>query len=453
MANPLKSIEEKYNVVSLQYNGEQIWPILRWYYFDQIRINQNNLKRKKKSKITYFNEFFYNWTKWLHSYDYLFYSDSDLSTRRKIDGKYFDRLMDPIINYLGKERCLLVEIPAPEHHSIKDTYTENIASYTLLDLKARMLAIFFSTPHLEDKTVLKSIQTEYGIKIDDEKIIRLYLVKKSLYKFLYKWLKVKTIFFDDSYRDPARLAAANELAIPTIDVQHGVIGQEHPAYNVYFKINDKFRCNYLFTFGNGEKRLKAPPFIYNSENIFPIGSYYLDYINKEYQIDPILKEHISRYKKSIAITLQKNLENELIEFISTSAKLDEKILYLLVPRQEMSFKSPLPNVELVNSPNFYELMKYVDFHVTVFSSTAIEAPSLGIPNILVDIDGYARQYYSKVLVDPRITRFVDTSEELVRTINEFKPASGAEIMESNREHVITGYAENLKRTLTAIGIT
>jgi hypothetical protein len=451
VANPLKDIEESYDVASLQYIGEQIWPVLRWHYFDQIRIEQNNIKRKKKSKFARIIEFFYNWTKWFSLYDYFFYSDSELSTRRKINGKYLDRFMDPIIDCIGKDKCLLVEIPTPEHHSIKDTYTENITSYTSLEIISRIINLFSKKTKLENKKILLSIQEKYGLKINDEKIIKLYLAKKHLYKFLYNHYNLKAIFFDDSYRDIARLSAANELKIPTIDVQHGVIGQEHPAYNVYFKMSDLFRCTYLFTFGEVEKTLNNPPFLFKAENVYPVGSYYLDYINEKYTIDPSLKAHIGRYKKSVAVTLQKNLENELIEFVFSSAKLDEGILYLLVPRQDTSFTSSFSNVELVYEPNFYELMKYVDFHVTIFSSCAIEAPSLGVPNILVDIGGYAKKYYSNILNDPKITRYVDSPKKLVQIINTFKPALRKEIVESNKKFISTNYKENIRHTLKLLG--
>ena len=94
--------------------------------------------------------------------------------------------------------------------------------------------------------------------------------------------------------------------------------------------------------------------------------------------------------------------------------------------------------------NFYELMAYTDFHTTVNSTCALEAPSLGVQNILVDIDGQAKWYYAAVLTDRRITRFADTPDEYVDIINSFPILARAVVCNLHEDFFATKYQENIR---------
>ena len=167
-----------------------------------------------------------------------------------------------------------------------------------------------------------------------------------------------------------------------------------------------------------------------------------------YRPEPQLSERISGYKRVIGVTLQWTFERRLISFICEAAKLDSSIIYMLIPRQleekvysNMGFPQ---NIVVITDKNFYELMAYCDFHSTVNSTCALEAPSLGVQNILVDVDGSARIYYEKVLSDERVTRFTDTPEEYVDIVKNFSRLDRNIVRELHKDFFAHNYQENIR---------
>ncbi len=452
MAGSLTEIEKDYNVATVVTAGEKIWPILRWRYAYALDF-KSRASPRRKSTFELIHDVFYGFGNWFGGADVLFFSDSEQSTRRLINGEYYDRLVDPIIDLLNSKRCLLIEIPSPKHRPLDVTHTKRITSYTVLEVSTRILTMFEKPVKLENGEILKEIQKKYGLKIDDEKEISLFLTRKNIYKFLYQKLRPKYVFFVEYYRDVARVKAAKELSIPTIEIQHGSIGTEHPAYNSSLTIDGDYYPDQLLAYGESEKKHPNETFFYKPDQIHPIGNFIIDHINRSYKTDEKLEHEIRRYTKTVAITLQKTLTEKTMQFIIESAKLDPQILYLVVPRGQFTHEEHLPeNLRIVTDPSFYELMKYVDIHVTVFSSCALEAPSLGVRNILINIDGNAKLYYGKVLSDESLTRYVETPRELVHEIKKMAPMEKHSIMEANSTFIKPGYLENLKAYLKELGL-
>lgn len=447
MAGSLTEIERDYDVLSVTAHGEKAWPILRWHYAYAID-TKSSPKPRRKNTIDLLHEAFYGISNWYGETKFLFFSDSAQSTRRFIDGEYYDRLVDPIIDELNPKACLLIEIPSPKHRPRTTTHTKRITSYTLIEICARILEKFEESTLIENYEILKAIQAKYGINIADEKILRLYRVKKRLYNILYKHLQPRAIFFVEYYRDIARVKAAKELDIKTIEVQHGSIGSEHPAYNSHLKIDGEYYPDLMLAYGEGEKQNPIDGFFYESDQIYPVGNFIIDYVNESYPAEKALQQDISKYVKSAAITLQKTVVDEMMRFIIEAAELDDDILFLIVPREPLNQNWSLPeNVRIVTEPNFYQLMKYVDVHVTAFSSCALEAPSLGVRNILININDYAKIYYGGLLRDEVITRYVETPTELVDEINKLMPIDKDAVMKKNSAFITPHYRSNLKRIL------
>jgi hypothetical protein len=119
----------------------------------------------------------------------------------------------------------------------------------------------------------------------------------------------------------------------------------------------------------------------------------------------------------------------------------------------MSPEETLPsNIRIVTDPNFYELMKYVDIHVTAYSSCAIEAPSMGVRNLLINIGGYAKSYYGHILRDEIVTRYVETPRELVDEIMRLPPVDKKGIIEANAALITPRYRNNLLKYLRGLNL-
>ena len=102
---------------------------------------------------------------------------------------------------------------------------------------------------------------------------------------------------------------------------------------------------------------------------------------------------------------------------------------------------------IVKDENFYELTMLADFHATVYSTCAIEAPSLGVQNILINIDGLSKRFYGNILSDRRVTRFVDTPQEFVSIANDFEKLDRDTIVKLNEDLIAVDYEGNIRELL------
>jgi len=164
--------------------------------------------------------------------------------------------------------------------------------------------------------------------------------------------------------------------------------------------------------------------------------------------DPELTRQLSQYAKTVGVTLQWTVENRVIEFVRQAAGLDSTICYVLIPRnpKERDYLTlPVPqNVRVVIDKDFYRLMGHVDFHSTAYSTCALEAPSLGVRNVMINIDGESKRYYGHVLTDSRVTRYADTPEELVSIVNTFPGIDRETVRRLNGDIIAVGYRQNLR---------
>jgi len=183
-------------------------------------------------------------------------------------------------------------------------------------------------------------------------------------------------------------------------------------------------------------------------NVYPVGSFYIEYVRKNHKYERNLVRQLANYRRTIGLTLQWPTEKRSLDFICEAADLDKTIFYILIPRrpQEEYYSTlALPdNVMVIEDKNFYELMMYVDFHSTVYSTCALEAPSLGVQNILLNIGNLSKQHYGTVLNDTRVTRYADTPGELVEIINTFGKLDRDIISKLNEHIIATDYKRNLQ---------
>ncbi|NTZ20257.1 hypothetical protein EXW96_22735 [Paenibacillus sp. JMULE4] len=131
--------------------------------------------------------------------------------------------------------------------------------------------------------------------------------------------------------------------------------------------------------------------------------------------------------------------------------MNEEICYVLIPRnKENSYENiALPRNVIINPcENFYEMILYADFHATVYSTCAIEAPSLGIKNIMINIDGLAKYWFGEILTNSLTTEYVNTPEEFVDLVNSNNNLiSKEENMILNETIVKLNYKDNIRKFL------
>lgn len=459
-ANILKEIEKKYPVDKIYLNGEQIWPFLRSEYFHTyMEYHSENpdieIIRKKPffQKLKLVKNIFYGWKKWFKKYDYIAISTSGKSIIKIINGKYYNRLIDPIIDELNNNDFLCIQRPDRKLYNINKTHTKNIVSFYPIYFISYLFEILpIGKYNLNGSEILNAIKKDYNINIDDDKLIKFYLAEYRTCRFIFQYIKPKAIFIG-CHSSLGLMKAAKELGIKTIEIQHGIIGKEQPIYNPGVEMSKNLFPDYLFAYGKQDVMNFTNSYFIDQKNVIPIGSYYIDYLKESFSPEIKFQNIINKYSISVGITLQNTVEKQTIDFVKQAAILDSSILFILIPRQPVRrdySKLDLPdNVLVITDKEFYELMMYVDYHSTVYSTCALEAPSFGVQNIMININNLSRKYFESSLID-RITKYADTPEEYLNLIRSMDKLDKETVYYLNEGIIMPNYRNNLKDALSQV---
>jgi hypothetical protein len=463
----IKEVETEYDVASIKVKDIEVWPFLRAsYYFGYVNKHIFNVKQQKKTslwtKIKWVTRVvknaFYGFTNLFKKYDYLVFSN--ILEIRLMNGKYVNKLAEYLISELGKEKTLLIEYPASgSHFKRSKRSTKNIISldlffvfYYIFRLKRRFV--------INNEIVLKQINREYNLNINYLQLISRFICYKNIFGFFLRIYNPRLVFISNYYniQHQAVIYNAKKLGIKTIELQHGTINNKHPAYNVFDKLDKSFFPDYLFAFGDYVKIVfEKNNYFMEKDNALPIGSWYIDYINNEYKASEetikMFGNFRKNYKRIVAVSSQWTTENKLIDFLKKSASLSKNVLYIFVPRNVnkdySSAKFP-ENIIILKDLNVYQIINESNFHATVCSTCALEAPTLGVPNILINIDNLGENEYSDILANRDVTRFVDTEVEFVDLILNWHTKTKNEIMNLHNGFYKQNHKESLKQALELI---
>lgn len=458
MINFIKEVETTYDVSSITVNGTQVWPFLRIVYYSKYgecyKFNKANQNKNTLKKLKRIKNVFYGLENLLKKYNYLVFSDT--SERKLMNGKYIDKIAEFLISKLGEKEVLLIENPVNgSHFKRREISTKNIISLDFFRIFC-YLPLLRSKMVVNNEVILKEINKKYKLNINYRMLISKFLCYKNLFKVLYIIYKPKAIFINCFYSliHQAAIYSAKKIGIKTIELQHGIINKQHPAYNIFTKLDQSFFPDYLFAFGD---YVKTQQNYINPENVIPIGSMYIDYIKNEYKPSEetikLFKAFRKKYKKIVAISSQRILEDKLINFLKKAALLNKDILYIFVPRdvsKDYSYVNFSENIVILRHLDVYQIIKEADFHSTMWSTCALEAPVLGVPNILINIGGFAKKYYSDLLINQNVTRFVDTEREFVDTVINWCVKGKEEIINLHQGFYKQDHRESLRQALQAI---
>ena len=178
MKNVLREIEETYPVNTILVNGEQVWPHLRITYFarysdrmasatgeafyEEACSTTRSLPGRFRASLAKLRDHLYGASNWLGRYHYVAMSDS--SERKIINGKYFNKLLDPVIDLLGRDRVLYMELPAPSLHPIGRLHTRRVVSTGLLNPLAELWRMLSERRYtIKNMPILLEIQKKYDL--------------------------------------------------------------------------------------------------------------------------------------------------------------------------------------------------------------------------------------------------------------------------------------------------
>ena len=133
----------------------------------------------------------------------------------------------------------------------------------------------------------------------------------------------------------------------------------------------------------------------------------------------LFAEYKKKYSKIIIAAGQTNAEKELGEFVEAAARKRKDMLFIYIPRlsnADVHFSTE--NVLLKTGVNIYEYLKWADVHLTISSTTCLEAHYFHTPTIFVDLNHLATEYYGDILTKKNGAVYITKLEEFDGAVNE-----------------------------------
>lgn len=450
--NNIFDIEKKYNVKSIKYNGICIWPIIRVYIAAKIVFNKERITINKKNILSLILSFTRGFKNLIFTKaKYLAFSDTD--RRVFINGKYFDRLVDPIADEL---KILIIETPLYNHYPSTKTFSNELASSLPFKLLVEIISWFTKVKKIESEDTLVSILGELEFSINYKKLIKRTFAEELIMKNYFKLKKIKGVFVVVSYTKPGIIFACKKLGIPVIELQHGVINDYHYAYNIKDYYGNVFYPDYLYTYSENEKKvfLKDNYFI-KSDNVIPIGNYLIDIYRKENLYLTELEEKTKGFDLLVAISGQISFDYLLVPFLLKLANLNKNIAFIFIPRADNYFiKNTIPippNIFFINSLNTYEIIRRVNIHASIASTCSLEALALGIPNIFINLNDLSIKFF-KYLEKYKYNYFIQNIKEFNQIIKDFKRVEKNKVINEYNFLFNNNYKQSLSKALKLLNV-
>ena len=435
--------------ISVTHKGQdyEVYPWIKPFLFSAI---QTGIKPNSGDMSMWFQfkKLFSGWTFFFKKYKTVIISNS--LERRCLDGVVYDKLFHYLSNQKSLQPCMTIESKFPSNHYPLTQYKNPIcASRSIFFLRELLYRLFFVRKvTIKEASVLKDFISDQGINIDIKQAIRKNIAQyKVMYRFFKRRPEVKYVFLTVSYTNFGLIKACKELGIKVIEVQHGVINSEHYGYSYYYSPNQNQFPDYLLTLGDADCDFFKKNPLTKFFKVESIGSFIIEYYSNQYCSGPERELNKSR----VVVSLQdcETGVSAVSSFIKLAELNPEVDFYFKRRRIAMDFyleKFVFPkNILFENDQSIYELMVSCDIHLTAYSSCALEAPSLGLRNILFNSDNKAKQYYLDKLPEGSLNSYCNNEDEMHIALNEYilNKLAAEEIKESNNQNLKNNYFNNI----------
>ena len=393
----IKDIENKYDVMSIRFKGVSVWPFLRLYILDGIS-GQTEVKASRSIiKVVLRSLFAYNPFMIFKRHDVWLFTGCE--RRKRIGDKMIHRISGGISTSV--EGCLMIEKPdlLKGHYKCHSIEEREIVSESwllvLFHFLERVLRV--TRPSLENEGVIQQVLNDYNLTFDYLHYVRMLNAKRlSLLFFLKIAPKPKLIMMECPYDSMGYVWASHQKGVKFLELQHGVAGRSHNAYNANF-YERMMQPDGLCVFGSEEYKYFTVEEPQYAPKIYMTGLYMLERADAYFKNDVFCNER-RKYDKIIVVSGQSGYEQQLALFIDKVADKNRDFLFVYIPRTAdtaLSFVSN--NVKVERNVNIYEYLKWADVHVTISSTTCLEAQYFNTPTIFYDYDERASTYYGQLL--------------------------------------------------------
>jgi hypothetical protein len=310
----------------------------------------------------------------------------------------------------------------------KNALVRGDLSTSLFELIAGLLSRFSGNRHVEHlaKEFSQLLQCEFGSHSFSEKQIARQLSRFLWLKRFYRWVirRVRPAYLLTA--DPCEfsiVAAARELGVPVIELQHGHIDPSHSAYSwTDYALRYKPKMpipDYIFTYGqywNSVLRVTG----FWGDAVRAVGSLRVD----QYRRLARTQRHADRIQivwATQGLAIQQTL-SFITAFLRETARLRNlKLFVKLHPTYDFD-KTPyqvLESDERVQisaadeQPSTFELLARADLHIGISSSCHYDALAFQVPTVVLPFANYE---IMKPLLELKHALLVSTPLELLHVV-------------------------------------
>ncbi len=436
------AIENKYPTNKILFKGICIWSYLRIYAYDKAYTGSGTAQNASSiSKNTLLKSLLWQLPK-LGKFETLVLSSSD--QRKWIDNLWYDRFdFHPEI----KNKALVLEIPSPQHKPHGLTASKNVYSKIWWYAIELVISKTLAKPIIQGEKILKDLLNELIVEIDVDGLLKKFWAQYLFSKWAFSFYKTKQLFLITPYTNFARVLAAKHLNIKVIEFQHGLISAKHNAYCPENLNEKQFLPDRILTFGKNEVKILQETQYGNSESIVPIGSFYIDWLNRNQSIKNSASEKIK-----CCFTAQDVHIEPTINFLNKLVTEMPNIEFTFIPRKlpiEAYYQKGLDSKIVANNKlDTYQTMVQSDFHFTVYSTCATESLALGTPSILINIEGLAETHFGVLAKENPFLEIIETAEHAIKAIETFKNYKEEEVKQSISFYFAPNFKENLTKAIT-----
>jgi len=393
--------EENNKLFKLQIKGNYIWPIIRFNLYSLIlqkssKTQENHPKANAvNTLITFFRNFIPSiarstfWIKRKKKTVILNHKRKIKNTEGLFECKYTEFLMD--------DNTYVFEAPFNDKH-FKPYETKNVYYLDIILNIARIYGIYGSKSQISKEDTdklnwLKNIvESEFNINIEDFNAFVLKMLYKHkatsfFAKHLLKKVKPEKLIVAVAYSDANMpfVEQAKKMGVKVIEIQHGIMGVNHVAYNFLKKDELTWFPDEIWVWSNYWK--KSSRFPISEDRILVKGFPFLD----RYKNNIRIKE---TDKKQFLIISQGPYSDELVGFASDlNRKLDQRkyqVIFKPHPSELATGRKKFErltneNIIVSEKSNIYELQATAAYQIGVSSTALFEGLEFGLKTFILDI--------------------------------------------------------------------
>src|SRR6056297_3520187 len=415
-----EEIEKNFDTEGLTLQGVRIWPMIKSYLIG-IEKDTQVIKEASPSTIKILLKNLIpdtlSFRKIKKSRNWVF---TNSERRYYINQESFDRVTTGLLHYL--EDYLLFENPLPKGRTKKSNLQkgEHYFGMSWIFLLQFLLLKFSKKPKIQNIDALESYLDRDLNKIKN--IIHRICAGERIYDFLIRRYRPQAIFVVCYYSNFELIRAAKKNNVPIIELQHGLVSKGHRAYYFSKHYGEEHLPDYFLSYGQYSTEIVAEGNLVKLGDILNYGYTFLEEVRRKLVISDELRVLKKKFKKVICITGQLPMTDKpLLKIIDEVCDDFPEVCFIFKPRymDDTPKFTEKANFIALGHLNTYELLKYCNCHITVYSTCAMESLALGTPNISVDIKGYYTQFLKSMLHGNRYNYVVDSSEGLKKTLQMF----------------------------------